>query len=72
MTAKSELDRLTLESSRPPTRAAEKRAARRIVAAWIANDVAWALILLWTIRRYRRRQQAQHRTSRQHDARTTD
>jgi hypothetical protein len=51
------------------TRAAEKRAARRIVAAWIANDVAWALILVWTIRRYRRRQDSQHRTPRQNDAR---
>jgi hypothetical protein len=45
----------TLESSRAAGRAAEKRAVGRVVAAWIANDVAWALILAWTIRRYRRR-----------------
>ena len=48
-------DRSTLESSRPAGRAAEKRAVRRVVAAWIANDVAWALILALTTRRYRRR-----------------
>jgi hypothetical protein len=36
---------------------AEKRAARRIVAAWIASDIAWALFLIWTVRRYRRRRE---------------
>jgi hypothetical protein len=43
----------TPESSRPATQAAEKRAVRRVVAAWIANDVVWGLILALTIRRYR-------------------
>jgi hypothetical protein len=57
------------QSDAPARRADEKRAVRRVVAAWIVNDVAWALILVWTIRRYRRQQQSQHRTSRQNDAR---
>jgi len=46
-------DRSKREPRRPAGRTAEKRAARRVVAAWIANDVAWGLILAWTIRRHR-------------------
>jgi hypothetical protein len=34
---------------------AERRAVRRGVAAWIANDLAWGLVLAWTIRRHRDR-----------------
>jgi hypothetical protein len=34
---------------------AERRAVRSVVAAWIANDLAWGLVLAWTIRRHRDR-----------------
>jgi hypothetical protein len=33
--------------------AAEKRAVRRVVTAWIANDLLWGLILASTIRPYK-------------------
>jgi hypothetical protein len=36
-------DEVTLASVDPLSGAAEKRAVKRVVLAWIANDVAWAL-----------------------------
>lgn len=66
---KYDRDLLTLESSLPPTRATKKASARQIVAARIANDVTWALSVAGAIWRYRRREQSQHRTARQNDAR---
>jgi hypothetical protein len=44
-----------LESNALARLADEKRAVRRVVVAWIANDIAWGLILAWTVKRHRRR-----------------